>query len=193
LTKTSLLPKLGRMKILVAVLLFVATQAQASILIGPSVSYTTTKSTDQTGFLSNTNDNVLLGEGKLGILIEGSVIYFGGLYSYQSTSGDTKMSGNYYGPSLGIFDGAFALIGTYVLGGERTYPVTGGENKITNASGFRVDMSYVAGLTGSIGVGPQLTYRDIKYAKSTPANSVETSNTYQESGFYPSIVFWFRF
>ncbi len=185
------------MKNLVAALLFAAlfaaSTAQASILFGPSVSYTTTKSTDQTGFLSNVNDNVLLGEGKLGVLIEGTVFYIGGLYSYQSTSGDTKMSGNYYGPSAGIFDGAFALLGTYVMGGERTYTVTGGEEKISNASGFRVDMSYVAGIAGSIGIGPQLTYRDIKYTKSTPTSGVESSNTYQESGFYPSIILWFRF
>ncbi len=184
------------MKFLIAfaLTLLAATSAHASILFGPSVSYTTSKVTDQTGFLGgNSNTNDLLGEAKLGILIEGTSIYFGGLYSYQSVSGDAKASGQYYGPSLGIFDGAFALIGTYVLGGGRTYTVTGGEAKLAEATGFRVDMSYVAAIGNAIGVGPQLTYRDLKYAKSTPVGGVETSNSYQESGFYPSIIFWFRF
>lgn len=183
------------MKFLIALtVLFASAAAQASILFGPSVSYTTSKVTDQTGFLGgDSNSNLLLGEAKLGILIEGTAIYFGGLYSYQSTSGDAKISGQYYGPSLGIFDGAFALIGTYVLGGGRTYSVTGGDAKLNEASGFRVDMSYVAGIGSAIGIGPQLTYRDIKYAKSTGVGGTETSNPYQESGFYPSIIVWFRF
>lgn len=168
--------------------------AEASILFGPSVSYTTSKVTDQTGFLGgDSNTSSLLGEAKLGLLIEGTVLYIGGLYSYQSVGGDSKISGNYYGPSLGLFDGAFALIGTYVLGGGRTYPLGAGEAKLGEASGYRVDMSYVAGISSALGVGPQLTYRDIKYAKSTPAGGSETSNSYQESGFYPSIVVWFRF
>lgn len=170
------------------------TSAEASILFGPSVSYTTSKVTDQTGFLGgDSSTSSLLGEAKLGLLIEGTVLYIGGLYSYQTDGGDSKVSGNYYGPSLGLFDGAFALIGTYVLGGGRTYTVGASEAKLGEASGYRVDMSYVAGIAGSIGVGPQLTYRDIKYAKSTPTGGSETSNSYQESGFYPSIVFWFRF
>jgi hypothetical protein len=184
-----LIPALGTVSIT-----FAASVSQASILFGPSFSYTTSKVNDQTGFAGgNSNSNQLLGEGKLGILIEGTVLYIGGLYSYQTTSGDTKVTGNYYGPSIGLFDGAFALIGTYVLGGGRSYTLTGGEAKLNEASGYRVDMSYVAGIGSAIGVGPQLTYRDIKFAKSTPVGGTEASNPYQESGFYPSIVFWFRF
>jgi hypothetical protein len=178
---------------LIAVALLTST-AHASILFGPSVSYTTSKVNDQTGFAGgNSNSNELIGEAKLGVLIEGTVLYFGGLYSYQSTSGDSKVAGSYYGPSLGLFDGAFALIGTYVLGGGRTYTVTGGEAKLAEATGYRVDMSYVAGIGSAMGIGPQLTYRDIKYAKSQGVGGVETSNSYQESGFYPSIILWFRF
>ena len=182
------------MKLLIGlVFALFTTQAHASILFGPSIGYWSTKTTDQTGFLSTTNSSTLSADGKLGLLIEGTIFYIGGMYSYQSDSTDAvKMTGGYYGPSLGIFNGAFALIGTYILNGDRTYKQSGADYKLSNATGFRVDMSYVAGLTGSIGIGPQLTYRDIKYAKSTAPNAAETSNSYQESGVYPSIVFWFR-
>jgi hypothetical protein len=170
--------------------------AQASILFGPSVTYTSTKTTDQTGFLGgDSSSNALGADAKLGLLIEGSIFYIGGLYSYESAEGDggAKMTGSSYGPTVGLFDGAFALLGTYVMGGSRTYTTTSGDAKVDDGTGFRIDMSYVAGLTGSLGVGPQLTYRTIKYSKSTPVGGTETSNSYQESEISPSLIFWFRF
>jgi hypothetical protein len=183
-------------RLIILILLVGSTSAQASILFGPSVTYTTVKTTDQTGFAGGDSNTSALGaDAKLGVLIEGTVLYIGGLYSYESTTGNsnTKMTGANYGPTIGLFDGAFALLGTYIMGGSRTYSAGSVDSKISNGTGFRVDMSYVAGLTGSIGVGPQLTYRDIKYTKSTPASGIETSNTFEESTLYPSIVFWFRF
>ncbi len=172
--------------------------ADASILFGPSFSYQSVKSTDNTGIAGGTQNSSALGaDGKLGLLIEGTIFYIGGLYSYETTaasaSSDAKVTGMAYGPTVGVFNGAFALLGTYIMAADRKYSVSGLDAKISGGTGFRVDMSYVAGLTGSIGVGPQLTYRSIKYTKSTPAGGVENSNTYEESSIYPSIIFWFRF
>jgi hypothetical protein len=178
------------------VVFFTSALADASILFGPSFSYQSVKSTDNTGLAGGAQNSSVLGvDGKLGILIEGTVFYIGGLYSYESTtaSSTAKVTGAAYGPTVGIFNGAFALLGTYILSADRTYSVSGSDSKISGGTGFRVDMSYVAGLTGSIGVGPQLTYRSIKYTKSTPAGGIENSNTYEESSIYPSIIFWFRF
>jgi hypothetical protein len=170
--------------------------ANASILFGPSVTYQSVKSTDNTGLASgNQNSSALGADAKLGLLIEGTVFYVGGLYSYLSTTDtpDFKVTGAEYGPSAGIFNGAFALLGTYIMKADRTYSVSGSDAKISGGTGIRVDMSYVAGLTGSIGVGPQITYRSVKYTKSTPAGGLENDNTYEETSIYPSIIFWFRF
>lgn len=181
--------------VLVTLITF-GTSAYASILFGPAVTYQSVKSIDNTGSAGgNQNTNALGADAKLGLLIEGTIFYVGGLYSYESTAGDPNMKvvGSSYGPTVGIFNGAFALLGTYIINADRTYSVSSVDTKISKGTGFRVDMSYVAGLTGSVGVGPQVTYRSIKYAKTTSAAGIESLNTYEESTIYPSVVFWFRF
>lgn len=174
-----------------------AASAQASILLGPAVTYQSVKSTDNTGFAGgNQNSNALGLDGHLGILIEGTIIYIGGVYDYLSNTptSDTKITGTEYGPTLGIFDGAFSILGTYLMSGQRTYTAADGTTAtLAQGTGWRADITYVAGFGPSLGVGPQLTYRTMKYAKSTPSSGTETSNTYEESSIYPSLVFWFRF
>lgn len=169
---------------------------QASILFGPAARYSTVKTTDQTSFAGGTGESsVLAADAHLGILIEGTPIYIGGIYSYEATtSGSTdKMNGTNYGASVGYYQGAFSLIGTYLLGAERTYKSGNAEAKLSSGTGYRVDLAYVAGLTPSIGLGPQLTYSSMKFSKSTPSGGVESSNTYEVVRLDPSIVLWFRF
>lgn len=181
--------------VLVALLALVAPPAQASILFGPAVRYQTLKSTDQTTFAGGTHDkSILAADGHLGILVEGTPLYIGGLYSFENSTTDAdKLSGSSYGPTIGYFSGAFAVLGTYLMSAERTYTISNVQSKLSNGQGFRADVSYVAGLTGSMGVGPQITYRSVKFAKSQAGAAAIGDSTYEETSIDPALVFWFRF
>lgn len=181
---------------LIAVSCFATTAAQASILITPGLRYSSVKSDDQTGFLGGDSDtSQLSGDGRVGLVLDDAGIYLGGLYRYEGYTGDsdTKMTGTAYGASAGVVGRQFALIGTYILDGERTYKNGNAEAKLAKATGYQVDVMWVAGVTATFGIGPQLTYRNVKYAKSTPASAAETDNTYTETSIDPGIVLWWRF
>ncbi len=190
---------LSRVGILTAVALAftIATPAQASILFGPAVRYETLKTTDNgTGFAGGTNDsNQLVGDMHVGLLIEGTPVYIGGLYSYEAykMTSSNSFKGSSYGASVGYYSGALSLIGTYIIGGDRTYTNVNQDSKLSGGSGYRIDFAYVAGLTPAIGFGPQLTYQSIKYSKSQLFGSAETSNSFEVTSFTPGVVMWFRF
>lgn len=187
--------QVGRSVLAVVAIMLFATSSFASILFGPAVRYQTSKTTDQTGFAGGTHDTQsLTGDAHLGLLIEGTPLFVGGLYSLENTTTDSnKMTGSNYGPTVGYFSGAFAVLGTYIMSGERTYTVSNVESKLTNGLGFRVDVSYVAGLFSNIGVGPQITYRSVKYSKSQAGTAAQSDNTFEETSIDPALVFWFRF
>ena len=174
---------------------FLSGSAEASILFGPAVRYQTLKTTDQTTFAGGSHDKkVLAADGHLGVLIEGTPLYIGGLYTYESSNTDNdKMTGSNYGPTIGYFSGAFSVLGTYIMAGDRTYTVSNVESKLSNGLGYRVDIAYVAGLFSNVGVGPQITYRSIKYSKSQAGAAAQADNSFEETSIDPALVFWFRF
>ena len=172
----------------------VAPKAEASILIFPAARYESLKSSDTTGLVGNGDSRVLSADGRLGLVFDTAGIYLGGLYRYEdSMSGANKAKGTGYGASAGIVARQFAIIGTYILDAERTYSSGTVESKVSQGKGMQIDVMYVAGVTATFGIGPQLTYRDIKFARSTPSGGVENENTYQEKTIEPGIVFWWRF
>lgn len=170
-----------------------SSNANASIVITPGLRYQSTKSKDANGVMPETDTQVLAGDGRLGIAFDTAGIYLGGLYRYEQTiSGDDKMTGTGYGASAGIISRQFAVIGTYILNAERTYKTTS-ERDLTGGTGYQVDVMYVAGITAEFGIGPQLTYRNVKFTKSQIAPAAEVETKYTETSIDPGIVLWWRF
>lgn len=170
-----------------------AQQAEASIVIIPGLRYQSTKASDANGVMPSSDTQVMAGDGRVGIAFDTAGIYIGGLYRYESTvSGDDKMTGTGHGVSAGIISRQFALIGTYMLAGERTYD-TNTERKLTGGSGYQIDVMYVAGVTDTFGIGPQLTYRDLKFSKSQTGGAAEVTTKYNEKTIDPGVVLWWRF
>jgi hypothetical protein len=185
------------LKVLTAcvILGFWVPKAEASFLFTPGVRYESVKIEDNAGIATDTDSHALTIDGRAGIVLDVAGIYVGGLYRYEDSvsGGSNKIKGSAYGPSAGIVTRQFALIGTYLLNGERTYSAGAAESKLSQGKGVQFDVMYVAGVTETFGIGPQLTYRDVKFEKSTPFGAVENDNTVTETTIEPGIVLWWRF
>lgn len=184
---------LGLVACLFVAVISAAPDAEASIVITPGIRYQSIKSKDANGVVSESDSQVMAGDGRVGIAFDTAGIYIGGLYRYESTvSGDDKMKGTAYGASAGIISRQFALIGTYIMNAERKY-TTSSELDLREGTGFQVDAMYVAGITATFGIGPQLTYRDVKFKKAQVGSAAEVDTKYQETSIDPGIVLWWRF
>lgn len=166
--------------------------ASADIVFAPSV-YLQTEKVQVNGGTSSDN-RYLVVDFRLGYVFPENGLYIGGLYKMENdaySNGDLK--GYAAGPSIGYVNGAFSFIATYHVMAEKKYTFSGVETKYASGSGWQLDLSYAPQVSPNFGLGPILSYRDIKYSKTQVGGAAETSNTYEISGLTPGIMFYFNF
>lgn len=175
--------------------------ASADLAFSPTFSYEEISVKDNNEANVGSSTRVTRVDFRLGYIMPGG-LYLGGLYGIENGSGtesgtNTNMSANRYGVSLGFVMGSFNLIGHYFLKGEFTSKVGDTEYKYTDGSGTQLDLGWNFMIANTIGFGPQVTYRNLTYAKRTrtAANGTitEGSNSYVRTEIEPRIAFWFLF
>jgi len=165
--------------------------ARADIVFFPGLGYTT--QTEKVGGTKTTDTKLIDGDGRLGWVSMSSGLYIGGMYKYEDGSGlDTKIKATSIGPSVGFISGGLAIVGTYFLQGTRDVTTSGVETQYKKGTGFQVDLAYMAGVSQSIFVGPQISYRSIKYTQSTSAG-VTSDAQYELDTVQPTLAFLFKF
>lgn len=168
--------------------------ARAGLAFSPAVNYTTQKETDQSGILGHSDSKVMIIDFRLGYVFPENGLFLGGMYKLEnSTYSNGDMKGFAVGPSLGYVNGGFSFIATYHFMGERKYTFSGVEAKFTDGKGYQFDLAWAPEVSPNFGLGPQLTYRTIKYAQSQNGTAAATSNSYEVTTIAPAFVFWFKF
>lgn len=168
--------------------------ARASIVFHPGVTYTTSKVSDQTGAVGDSDAHALTLDARLGTVFETNGLFLGGMYKLEDGgSTGTDLKGFMTGPSVGYAQNNLVFIFTYFLAGERKTTAGGIENKYSQGRGYQFDFSYLALFSQNFSLGPQLTYRTTKFEKSQIGAAAETSNSLENSTFSPGLAFWFAF
>jgi hypothetical protein len=175
--------------------LFVCHVSQAQqIIFAPAVSYTKESVRNATNpvAVSTVEGKTLSADLKLAYL-HYSGLYLGGLYSLMNEDGlDGAVENRQrsFGPTLGYshYSGFYALF-TYFLMSEYK-DVTG--DKFKDGMGAQVDLGWVFPLTSMFSIGPQLSYRAIKYDKASISGADQTVDV-TISDFRPYVSLWFQF
>lgn len=166
-------------------------QAQAAEWVfSPALSYRTEKVKDTVGGVVNTTTDTSNFTADLRMLyaVSGSV-YFGGMYKIiKNTSFSADTTGSAAGPTLGFSTGGFSMFATYHLMGDYKTTTT----SYTDGKGLQLDFSYHVMVGGNFGLGPQISYRDVQYAKYT-TGGVTASDPHEVSTWDPYIAIFFVF
>lgn len=175
---------------------FAGSTANAELVFAPAFRYESIKSTDNSGIVGSQDSRTLILDAKLGSAASSDGLYWGGIYRYEDTAfggGGAKISGSGIGPSIGYVSGAGSIIASYFILAERKLTSGGAENKLSQGAGLQIDVAWTPEISSNFGLGPQLTYRSIKYSKSQIGAGTETSNSYEETTIDPAIALWWKF
>ncbi|MBK7842152.1 MAG: hypothetical protein IPJ71_00435 [Bdellovibrionales bacterium] len=119
-----------------------------------------------------------------------SGLYFGGIYGVVGEDdGTNDVSDNYLGVSIGYRSSGWQLTAHYFLSAEDEQSAT---SQLTGGSGIGIDLAYLWSINTTFAIGPQLTYRNLKYTKYETGGSettVDVTNSYS----LPYIVFALNF
>lgn len=168
-----------------------ASQAQAAEWVfSPAFSYRTEKIKDTTGGVVTTSTDTSNFTADLRLLYAVSgAVYFGGMYKIiKNTSFSTDTTGTAAGPTLGFSTGGFSMFATYHLMGDYKTTTT----SYSEGKGLQLDFSYHVMVGGNFGLGPQISYRDVQYAKNT-TGGVTSSDSHEVSTWDPYIAIFFVF
>jgi hypothetical protein len=189
--------KLLRFGILMTTAVLITTVANAAddkagFQINPSVMYSFADTTEgTTAGIATTRADVGLGYKFSG------PFYVGGTYSYYSAAGTGSTTGKDtatgYGPTVGLQSKGFRLHVTYFVGGSREDDLGNSLTKYTSGSGYAAAISYLFNVSSSFALGPELTYRSIKYTKKQVGAGAETSVDHTDTDLSPYIALSFKF
>jgi hypothetical protein len=150
--------------------LFVSSTVSAAVVFNPSVFYYTREDND-----SEFNQQII--NLKLGY-VSPEGLYLGVAYDMESrdygSASDTDRDS--LGGTIGYVSGGWQLLGTYYF--QSDYEEEEG-------TGYAVDVGYIFGLGGSMGIGPLLSYRHFTYD--------ENSSDTEHKNFLPAVQFQFTF
>ena len=173
-------------------LTFAAPRARAEFVLFPGLGYTT--QTVKSNGTKTVDTKLISADGRLGYLSMGSGLYIGGMYKFESGTGDsTTVKAVSTGASLGFVMSGFSLIGTYFLQGTRDVTTAGVDKQYKKGTGFQVDAAFMAAFSEGFFVGPQISYRSIKYAESSTLGVTDTSENYQLDTIQPTLAFLIKF
>lgn len=178
------------MRLLSLLILFVSSVANAQFVISPNISYTSTKFEGTQNAVTASESTSTLIDARVGYIMPMG-LYLGGMYS--SISGNNGVSGYQAGPSVGYhsMSGFYGIL-TYHLMGQYDTETTGGDTIFKNASGPQVDIGWIVPVTSMFYVGPQVSWKSIKYTKASVAG-VEGDSDQKITSLQPYISFWFMF
>ena len=174
------------------IVMFAAPRARAEFVLFPGLGYTT--QTVKSNGTKTVDTKLISADGRLGYMSMGSGFYIGGMYKYESGTGDsTSVKAVSTGASLGFVMSGFSLIGTYFLQGTRDVTTAGVDKQYKKGTGFQVDAAFMAAFSEGFFVGPQISYRSIKYAESSTLGVTNTSENYQLDTIQPTLAFLIKF
>jgi hypothetical protein len=170
-------------------------RSMASINFSPAFSYETYKTSTNTSGPMGTSDSKMLSiDARLGYVFDENGLYLGAMYRHENDSYISgEMSGSAYGPSAGYVKSGFSFIVTYQFSADRKYTFNGVESKLTQGHGVQVDLGYAPEISPGFGLGPQLTYRSIRYDKLQVGSGAEVSTADELTTLDPVFVVWFKF
>lgn len=181
-------------RLILALLVTIASsQAFADYIFGPALSYETLKE-EVDG--STTDDTKMLTlDLRLGYVFNQNGLYVGAMYKLEKDDfqgGD--LNGYALGPSIGyVNSNGFSALVTYHIMAERKYTSSGTEAKYSSGQGYQLDIAYAPEITSGFGIGPQMTYRYVKFEKQKIGPAPETSTSREITSLDPTLVFWFTF
>ncbi len=123
------------------------------------------------------------------------LFFLGAAYRYTSETGtgDYKLSGGAYGPTISLTAANFSLGLTYYLSGTLTEHSGGSDTIYSKGTGLDASVSYLFPVNGNFSWGPSFIYSDIKYTQTQYGSAVAVSNTYELSGIEPYLALYFNF
>jgi hypothetical protein len=168
--------------------------ALAQVVFDPAVRHTKIKVTDASGVQGSIDTRQTVFDLKLGYLLAPHGVLVGGMYKIENANfrgGDSR--GYAIGPVVGWTDGRFLVAGTVFLTGERKLTTGGVETKYSSLAGYQLDLAYTCAITTSFGLGPQLTYRSVKFGKTAVGSAAESGQSLEETEMIPAIALHFAF
>lgn len=183
-----------RWMVAVGVFFAAGSSALAQVTFDPAVRHTRIKITDASGVQGSTDTRQTVFDLKLGYLFGPRGVLVGGMYKIENANfrgGDSR--GYAIGPVVGWTDGRFLFAGTVFLTGERKLTTGGIETKYSSLTGYQLDLAYTCPITASFGLGPQLTYRSVKFGKAAVGAAAESSQSLEETEMTPAIALHFVF
>lgn len=172
--------------ILIFVLIF-PTVGHADYIFAPSL---TVSSPDVSGGTDNTQLSSI--DAKFGYTFDYG-LYVGALYALgkeKNSQTGVDATSFVFGPSVGFNMWNVYAITTYHIFGERD--LSAGGIKYANATGVQVDLGYVFSLTNTVSLGPQVTYRDVRF-NDKQVQGLSEADSFQWTGITPYISLWLNF
>ncbi len=170
--------------------------AQAEIVFSPTGTYSSNKVADTVGGTANTitETSAQTIDFRLGLVFSTGA-WVGGLYKMENASlgSSANYTGTAYGPSLGFLLNGLNLIGTYFLGANRSYNNSGTVTQYTPGTGYQIDLGYYFAVTKGFGLGPQLSYKNIKYTQTQIGAAPATPDTREVTSVDPYVAIFFIF
>jgi hypothetical protein len=140
------------------------------------------------------NDNMLDAVPALGWNFS-ELFFLGAAYRYtnETGTGDYKLSGGAYGPTVSLTAANFSLGLTYYLSGSLTEHSGGSDTIYSKGTGFDASVTYLFPVNGNFSWGPSFMYSDIKYTQTQYGSAAAVSNSYELSGIEPYLALYFNF
>jgi hypothetical protein len=181
-----------------AIMLFLALGlshvVQAQVAFDPAITYRQTKITDQSGAVGDSDASQSAIDLKLSYFFREQSLFVGGIYKLENSDFTGGTSRGYLvGPVIGWRNNGWMVDASYQFIGERVEKIGGTETKFTEPGALQIDAAYTYMVTPRFGLGPQLTYRDVKYDKSNVGSAGKTSAYLKDRTFEPYIAMHFDF
>lgn len=183
-----------RSSVVAAAWLTSAADASASVQFGLGLSYETSRTQSTAGHYGTSDDKVLIADAKLGWVFDENGFFLGGMYKYEN--GDflgSNLRGSAIGPSIGLVRDGFSLIATYHIFADQQFNVAGVEDKISGGRGFQLDLAWTPEIYPGFGLGPQLTYRTVRFEKRKVGSNPEGPTNDEVTTLDPYLLLWFKF
>jgi hypothetical protein len=141
-----------------------------------------------------TNDQFLDGVPALGWDFS-DLFFLGAAYHFtnETGTGDYKLSGGDYGPTVSLTASNFSLGLTYYLNGTLTEHSGGSDTVYSKGTGFGASLTYLFPVNANFAWGPSFIYTDIKYTMTQYGSAAAVSNTFELSGTEPYLALYFYF
>lgn len=172
--------------ILWALSMFSFFPASAGYVFAPAITYYE-RETHDTGNFSEARLTTL--DLRVGYLFDFG-LYVGGLYSMSDEKLAVDVTDFVFGPTVGYkYGNVYALL-TYHLIGDRDLSSAG--YRYSKGSGVQVDIGYLVPVTETFSLGPQLSYKNVKYSD-VEIQGTQSAADYKWNGITPYFSLWFHF